>query len=317
MSNGKASTRRTDIDSILKSEVKERELYGITRRRITGVSASSLATGGGATNSGGGGVVGGVGDNLGNHIATQDLDMEFFFMNKYLGWFSASNQADILSGIGMEHYLDSDQHYVWRIGSGVDPPSILWMYDWGLVVQPLRYGLNFQSNFISLQEHAEPGVANEGEKKIFVDNHTGLLSVLQSPGDFGHTVPLEQKYITINYIIDGGAAVIIPGKKGGVWVNFDLEIMEWTISDDSYAGSIVVKVTHSRYADFPTQTTMSSVTTHPTLSGQQKNQGIVTDEWTRTNIFGEGNAGVYIGFNVASASNVRRVTVALKCRRKT
>lgn len=292
-----------------------RELYGITRRKASGINPGAVLSGGSA-GIGGGSTPGtpGVGDNLGNHIATMQLNMAQWLQTNYVGWTGVTlGQRDYVDVTGVSHFLPNAESYKWFIDSELLP--LCELTEFGQIYNLMYYGVDFQDNYISFTERPKPGNPQAIEKIVYMDGGTHLLSVVQSDGNI---VPLEQEFITINYVIDGGGSVITTGKKGGLWVHFNCEVVSWVISDDSYSGSATVKVTYSRYANFPTQFGMSTITSHPNLSGAQKNTAVATGQWSRTLIDGQDQAeGVYIGFNVSAATSVRRLTVGLKCRRIT
>lgn len=75
MSNGKPSNRKTTIDLMRQEESDRKKLFGLQRQSklgITTVNTGNIGSGG-SSGSSGGGVS--AGDNLGNHIANQVLNM--------------------------------------------------------------------------------------------------------------------------------------------------------------------------------------------------------------------------------------------------
>ena len=110
---------------------------------------------------------------------------------------------------------------------------------------------------------------------------------------------------TLNFIIDGGGSVITTGSKGYVVLDGDYTVTGWTILADQ-SGSIVVDVNRATYTNFPTFTNIDG-TEPPTLSSAQKNEDLTLSSWTTTL-----SARDVLEFNVASATTVTRVTVALR-----
>ena len=131
---------------------------------------------------------------------------------------------------------------------------------------------------------------------IMVTDATGNLSFINN-------------YRTINFIIDGGGAVISTGQKGHVVIDFDCQILNWTILSDQ-SGSIVVDIWKDTYANFPpTVADTITASAKPTLASAQKNQNTTLTGWTTTI-----TAGDILAYNVDSATTVQRVTVSLKVR---
>lgn len=131
---------------------------------------------------------------------------------------------------------------------------------------------------------------------IMAINGTGDLSFISN-------------YRTINFVIDGGGAVITSGQKGHIVVDFDCTILSWTILSD-VTGSITLDIWKSTYAAFPPVVGGSIVGagTKPSLTTAVKNQSL-TPNWTTLTI----NAGDILAFNAdATPATVQRVTIALK-----
>lgn len=111
---------------------------------------------------------------------------------------------------------------------------------------------------------------------------------------------------TINYVIDGGGAVVTSGSKGSIVVDIDCTVLGWTILGDT-VGSVVVDVRRSTYSGFPTTSSIAG-SEIPTLTSAQKNQDLSLTTWT-TSI----NAGDILEFVVTgSPLTVTRVTVSLR-----
>jgi hypothetical protein len=110
---------------------------------------------------------------------------------------------------------------------------------------------------------------------------------------------------TLNFVIDGGGSVITTGSKGYVVIDGNYTVTGWTILADQ-SGSIVVDVNRATYTNFPTFTNIDG-TEPPTLSAAQKAEDLTLSSWTTTL-----SARDVLEFNVASATTVTRVTVALR-----
>jgi hypothetical protein len=163
-------------------------------------------------------------------------------------------------------------------------------------------------------------------------NYVGIQSVATLPGNYTLTLPSQlgpaddimtidatgnlsfiNNFRTINFIIDGGGSVITAGVKGFVIVDFDCEILQWTIQSD-LQGSIVVDVWKKAYASNTAITSTNSISTSakPTLSNSFANQNTsLSGNWSTLTI----SAGDVLAFNVeATPATVTLVTIALKVR---
>ncbi|MDW8267669.1 MAG: hypothetical protein RMN24_00755, partial [Anaerolineae bacterium] len=109
---------------------------------------------------------------------------------------------------------------------------------------------------------------------------------------------------TLNFIIDGGGAVITTGSKGYVVVDFAATAVSWTILA-AQSGSIVVDVRRATYATFPTTSSIAG-TEKPTLTSAQKNQDTSLTTWSTI------AAGDILEFVVESVATVTRVTVSIR-----
>lgn len=115
---------------------------------------------------------------------------------------------------------------------------------------------------------------------------------------------------SIEFIMDGGGAVITTGVKGFIELPFAGTFTGWTIIGDQ-SGSIVVDVWKDTYANAPpTVADTITGTEKPTLASAQKNQDNALSSWTTT--FAQGDI---LGFNVDSATTVQRVLVSLRYNR--
>jgi len=110
----------------------------------------------------------------------------------------------------------------------------------------------------------------------------------------------------IEYVIDGGGAVITTGVKGFIKLPANGWIIGHELTADQ-SGSIVIDLWRDTYANYPPVDADSiTASAPPTLSSATKAQDSTLTGWNRSF-----TAGDYLGFNVDSASTVQRVTLAL------
>jgi hypothetical protein len=112
---------------------------------------------------------------------------------------------------------------------------------------------------------------------------------------------------TISLIIDGGASVITTGVKAFLEIPFACTITAVTLLAD-VSGSIVIDIWKDTYANYPPTVADTIVASaKPTIITATKSQSSTLTGWT-TSIA----AGDILGFNVDSATTVKRVTLSLK-----
>ena len=117
-------------------------------------------------------------------------------------------------------------------------------------------------------------------------------------------------YSAIEFIIDGGGAVITTGEKGHIEIPFDSTITQVALLADQ-SGSIVVDIWKDTYANYaPTNADTIVASAKPTITTAQKSQDLTLTGWTTTIA-----AGDILAFNVDSCTTITRVTVALTVRR--
>ena len=111
---------------------------------------------------------------------------------------------------------------------------------------------------------------------------------------------------TINFVIDGGGAVITTGVKGVLVVDFACTITKWTLLGD-VSGSLVVDVWKDTYANHPPVVGDSiTASAKPTISSSTKGQSSTLTGWSTAIA-----AGDILRFNVDSAATITRATLAL------
>lgn len=115
------------------------------------------------------------------------------------------------------------------------------------------------------------------------------------------------RYISMNFIIDGGGAAISTGIKGDLKVAFSGRIDVASLYSDQ-DGDIEVDIWVDSHANFPPTVADSIVASAPlTLSAEDSSLDATLTGWTRSFV-----AGSIFRFNVNSASSVTRVLVHLK-----
>lgn len=116
---------------------------------------------------------------------------------------------------------------------------------------------------------------------------------------------------SLNYVIDGGGAVITTGTKSVIEWGFNAEIIGWTILAD-VTGDIVVDIWKDSYGNFaPTVDDTITGTEKPTLAAAQKNQDLTLTTFSTTV-----TAGDIWAFNVDSVSAVKKVTIAFRFKKQ-
>lgn len=110
----------------------------------------------------------------------------------------------------------------------------------------------------------------------------------------------------IGVTIDGGSSVVTTGIKGYIVAGFTGTINGWDVVADA-AGSIVIDVWKVAAGSVPTVANTITGSEKPTLSSQQINSDVTLTTWTTSVVKGE-----VLGFNVDSASVVKKVTLTLR-----
>ena len=140
-------------------------------------------------------------------------------------------------------------------------------------------------------------------KNQVIDPDTGEPIVLPEPEP-------EPEPATLNFVIDGGGAVIGAGIAGWFQVAFDCTITASRLVADQ-SGSIVVDIWKDTYANLPA-TDADSITASapPTLASAIKSEDSTLTGWTVAL-----SAGDWLYFNVDSATTVEQVTISLTVER--
>lgn len=118
------------------------------------------------------------------------------------------------------------------------------------------------------------------------------------------------KFSTINFVMDGGSAIIATGIKGDLVVDFDCTIVGVTLLANA-SGSIVVDIWKDSYSNYPPVVGDSiTASAKPTISSAIKSQNTTLTGWT-TSI----TSGDILRINVDSVTVIQRCTLSLKVRR--
>lgn len=124
-----------------------------------------------------------------------------------------------------------------------------------------------------------------------------------SHSDHRHAVEMWR---TFGITIDGGLGVPTPGLKGYIPVPYTGTIVSWAIETD-IVGDCILDIWKSRKTPEVADTICGG--DKPTLSGSTTSTGLPTN-WTVTTT----TPGDIIGFNLDSASTVRRITLIVTVR---
>lgn len=141
---------------------------------------------------------------------------------------------------------------------------------------------------------------------------TGPTGSTGPTGNTGSTGPSQVG--DIEFVINGGGALISTGMAGYLTIDFAGTIQQVTLLGDQ-SGSVVVDIWKTTYAAFapPTHPAVGDTITAsapPTITTALKSQDATLTGWTTAF-----SAGDIFGFNVNSVSNITKLTLALKVRR--
>lgn len=110
----------------------------------------------------------------------------------------------------------------------------------------------------------------------------------------------------INYVIDGGGVALVSGDKGDLVIGFDCTI-DSAIALANEVGDIEIDVWKTSYDDFPPDVGDSIVGAAPiTITAADKSKDNALTGWDKAI-----TAGDTLTFNVNSATDIKRVTIAL------
>lgn len=219
---------------------------------------------------------GGSGDNLGNHTATQNLNMTNHNIIN-VSTISAKN-LNIENSFSFENnsliFEDGNSNIFLEITTS------------SMTSKSDGYSINIDTaNFKTIKENG-------------IDISQKYVS----------TTTWQQGEIV--FIIGDGVNDIQTGVYGWLPI-YECEIIGWELTADTN-GSIVIDIWKDSYDNFP-PTNDDSITgsEKPTLSSQQKNRDLNLTTWTTSC-----NSDDYLMFNVNSVSNLKRCILKLYTRRK-
>lgn len=158
---------------------------------------------------------------------------------------------------------------------------------------------------------ASPGSPGSGYQRIYAK--TDGKFYIKTSG--GVETLLNNDEVNLIYVIDGGGSVITTGVKGGIFVSFAYQIIEWTLASIDPAttsGSIVIDIWTDTQMNFP-PTVLDTITASakPTISSSTKGQSSTLTGWTI-----DQTAGRWVYFNVDSVTSLKMVAITLKCVKK-
>jgi hypothetical protein len=120
---------------------------------------------------------------------------------------------------------------------------------------------------------------------------------------------------TINFVIDGGGAVITTGAtiaaqtRGYIGVTANSTINDWTIVSD-VSGSIYVDIWKATYANFPTMTLITGTDPPRLVTAQKNTDSAISGTWGNTSLV-TGDILEFRVNNSLTVASVNTVTVIL------
>lgn len=205
------------------------------------------------------------------------------------------------------------------------------VYQDGVLVQALAYGLEFAGSDFALSVNSDASVnitartrpfigdaapANPLPGQLWWNSADGNLYIYYNDGTSSQWVislaPLGSGLSSVvGSVIDGGGAAITTGIKGDIGpFAFACTIEDVSLLADQ-SGSIVVDIWKDSYANFP-PTAADSITAaaKPTISAAVKSQDTTLTGWTTAIAIGD-----ILRFNVDSAATIQRVSISMKVNR--
>jgi hypothetical protein len=125
-------------------------------------------------------------------------------------------------------------------------------------------------------------------------------------GEDGFRSSSPQVVMGIEFVIDGGGAVLTTGVKGDLEIPFDCTITAARLFA-AQSGSVVVNVWKDTYANFPPVVgDKITASAPPTISTATNSEDVTLTGWTTSIV-----AGDVLRFNVDSVTTITRVTISL------
>jgi hypothetical protein len=110
---------------------------------------------------------------------------------------------------------------------------------------------------------------------------------------------------TINYVVDSGSIVMLPGNKGSVTLDVSGIIESLVILSDQQ-GDLIVDIKKSNYTNFPTFTSIVGGV-YPQFTNSRKIRDDDLNNWDTSIV-----AGDILTFDVISVNNINRFLISLK-----
>lgn len=171
-----------------------------------------------------------------------------------------------------------------------------------LYIASVKKGLASTINFIAGTGTSLTYSAASGRNDITV--------AVSNIGDTSISTAADILFDSKGITIDGGGSTITTGIKGYLEMPFNCVITRVTMLADA-SGSAVVDIWKDTYANYPpTVADTITASAKPTLSSATKSQDTTLTGWTTTIATGD-----ILGFNVDSATTVKRLHVTLTLRK--
>jgi hypothetical protein len=144
---------------------------------------------------------------------------------------------------------------------------------------------------------------------FFISGHSIVFTNPPSPGDDVWIIALvttADLTRTVNFLVDSGSLVIVPGVKGSVTIDVSGIIESWKILSDQ-TGILQVDILKSNFQDFPTFTSICGISNRPTINNTDKGFDDVLSGWDTAV-----RAGDIFKFEVINSINIKRFLISFK-----
>jgi hypothetical protein len=135
-----------------------------------------------------------------------------------------------------------------------------------------------------------------------------IFTVAPTPGDDVFIIALATTADltrTINYVIDSGSIMMLPGNKGSVTLDVSGTLESLVILSDQQ-GDLAVDIKKSTYSTFPTFTSIVGGV-YPQMNNSRKVRDDNLNNWDKTIV-----AGNILTFDVITVNNINRFLISLK-----